>query len=148
MPDQVGAAFELQGVTVPIERILPVKRIVTDPKKNSTFRRVQSSIREVGLIEPLIVFPQGNGKNCSYSLLDGHVRLEAMKQLGHAEVPCLISTDDEAYTYNHKVNSVPPIQQHFMIMRAIENGVSEARIAKALDVDVASIRQKRDLLNG
>jgi hypothetical protein len=35
-----------------------------------------------------------------------------------------------------------------MILRAIQNGVSEERIARALCVDVHSIRQKRDLLNG
>ena len=35
-----------------------------------------------------------------------------------------------------------------MILRAIKNGVSEDRIARSLDVDVASIRQKRDLLDG
>lgn len=64
------------------------------------------------------------------------------------EVFCLVSTDDEGYTYNHKVNRLPPIQEHFMILRAIENGVSEERIAKALSVDVSRIRQKRDLLNG
>lgn len=149
MGDKVTTAFDLQGVTLALDRILPLKRVVSDPKKNSTFRRVLSSIREVGLIEPLIVYPQGGGgKGCNYSLLDGHCRLEAMKQLGFAEAPCLISTDDEAYTYNHKVNVVPPIQEHFMIIKAIENGVSEARIAKALDVDVVSIRQKRDMLNG
>jgi hypothetical protein len=33
-------------------------------------------------------------------------------------------------------------------MRAINNGVSESRMAKALDLDVAAIRQKRDLLDG
>jgi RepB plasmid partitioning protein len=100
------------------------------------------------LIEPLIVHPQGAGKASNYSLLDGHTRFEALKKLGFERVPCLISTEDEAYTYNHKVNVVPPIQEHFMIMKAIANGVSEERIARALDVDVASIRHKRDLLNG
>lgn len=35
-----------------------------------------------------------------------------------------------------------------MIMRAIKNGVSEARIARSLDVDVNTIRQKRDMLDG
>jgi hypothetical protein len=33
-----------------------------------------------------------------------------------------------------------------MILKAIERGVSEERIAKALDVDVAHIRRKRRLL--
>ena len=35
-----------------------------------------------------------------------------------------------------------------MILKAIRHGVSEERIAKVLKVDVAIIRQKRDLLNG
>src|SRR5690606_34853444 len=35
-----------------------------------------------------------------------------------------------------------------MILRAIKNGVSEPRIARSLNVDVATIRQKRDLLDG
>lgn len=147
MADPLRAAFDPHGVHIPVDRILPMKQVVADPKKNSTFRRILASIREVGLIEPLIVYPQG-GKANNYSLLDGHLRLEALKQLGFETIPCLISNEDEAYTYNHKVNIVPPIQEHFMIMKAIENGVSEERIARALDVDVAQIRQKRDLLNG
>jgi hypothetical protein len=61
---------------------------------------------------------------------------------------CLIATDDEAFTYNHKVNRIAPIQEHFMIMKALGNGVSEQRIATTLNVDVGAIRQKRDLLNG
>ena len=35
-----------------------------------------------------------------------------------------------------------------MIMRALERGVSEQRIARALNVDVPRIRQKRRLLDG
>jgi hypothetical protein len=35
-----------------------------------------------------------------------------------------------------------------MILKATRNGLSEERIAKVLRVDVASIKQKRDLLNG
>src|SRR5271154_1966100 len=54
----------------------------------------------------------------------------------------------EACTYNHKVSRVAPIQEHFMIMKAIEQGVSEERIAATLDIDVGRIRQKRDLLVG
>jgi RepB plasmid partitioning protein len=35
-----------------------------------------------------------------------------------------------------------------MILKAIERGVSEERIAKALNVDVPTIRRKRQLLDG
>jgi hypothetical protein len=47
-----------------------------------------------------------------------------------------------------KVSRLSAIQEHFMILRAIKNGVAESRIARALNIDVASIRQKRDLLEG
>jgi ParB-like chromosome segregation protein Spo0J len=81
-------------------------------------------------------------------LLDGHLRFEVLKEIGQKEVFCLVSTDDEAFTYNHKVNRISPIQEHFMILRAIEKGVLEERIAKTLNVDIAKIRQKRNLLEG
>jgi len=35
-----------------------------------------------------------------------------------------------------------------MILKAIKSGISEERIAKVLNIDIATIRQKRDLLNG
>jgi hypothetical protein len=71
-----------------------------------------------------------------------------MKRQGVTEALCLIATDDEAYTYNHKVNRLAPIQEHFMIMKALEHGVPEHRIAATLDVNVAAIRQKQNLLTG
>jgi hypothetical protein len=83
-----------------------------------------------------------------FSLLDGHTRLEVLKTLGHTEARCLVSADDEAYTYNKRVNRVATIQEHVMILKAIKNGVSEERIAKVLNVNVSKIRATRDLLEG
>lgn len=142
--------FEMEGMTLPIDRILPVKQITKSMKESNKYFSVLASIREVGVIEPPIVYPaKGNdGGDQQYLLLDGHIRISALRRLGHKSVFCLISTDDESYTYNHKVNRLAPIQEHFMIVKAIEKGVSEERIAKTLDVDVASIRKKRNLLDG
>lgn len=81
-------------------------------------------------------------------MLDGHLRIEALKELGHTSVTCLISSDDESFTYNKHVNRLSPIQESRMILRAIERGVPEAKIAKALNVDIDNIRQKRNMLNG
>ena len=64
------------------------------------------------------------------------------------DVVCLISTDDEAFTYNKRVNRLAMIQEHRMILKAVERGVPEERIAKALNVDVQSIARKRRLLEG
>lgn len=133
------------GIVLPIADILPIKQVNPWIKSSQKYQQVLASVREVGIIEPLIVFPQSDGK---YLLLDGHIRLEVLKNIGESQVRCLISTDDETYTYNKRVNRMATIQEHTMILKAIRSGVSEERIAKVLKVDVASIRQKRDLLTG
>lgn len=147
MAKQVRIGFDPSGVVVPLCNLLPTKQLKPVVKTSQKYQQILASVREVGVIEPLIVFPH-NGKTGTYLLLDGHVRLEVLKELGQAHARCLIATDDEAYTYNKRVNRLATIQEHVMILKAIKSGLSEDRIAKALNVDVASIRQKRDLLDG
>jgi len=143
-------AFDPTGMMVPIQQILPVRVVRPDMRKGRQYLRLFASIREMGVIEPLMVYPQemsGSGER-RFTLLDGHFRLDVLKELGRTEAFCLIAKDDESFTYNHKVNRMAPIQEHFMILRAIENGVAEERIAASLSVDVKAIRIKRDLLVG
>jgi hypothetical protein len=64
------------------------------------------------------------------------------------EVRCLIADDDEGYTYNKRINRLATIQEHLMIVRAIDRGVSEEKLAKALSLDIKSIRRRRALLVG
>jgi len=143
----VSMAFRPEGATIKVDKILPVRKIKPSTKKTKKYRQIFTSIKEVGIIEHLVVYPQDN-KSGSYLLLDGHLRLEVLKDIKQEEAPCLISTDDEGFTYNHKINRISSIQEHFMILNAIEKGVSEERIAKALNVNIAKIREKRDLLKG
>ncbi|HKN75994.1 MAG TPA: plasmid partitioning protein RepB C-terminal domain-containing protein [Candidatus Acidoferrum sp.] len=145
MAKQVPIAFDPKGLIVAISNILPLKQVKTSIRVTQKYQQVLASVREVGIIEPLIIFPQ---KGDMYLLLDGHVRLEVLKQIGETHARCLIATDDETYTYNKRINRMATIQEHTMILKATRNGVSEERIARVLRVDVASIRQKRDLLNG
>jgi RepB plasmid partitioning protein/ParB-like nuclease domain len=147
MSKPVFMAFDPQGMMLPVVDILPLKQLKFPMKSSQKYQQVLASVREIGVIEPLIVFPQ-KGQPDTYMLLDGHIRLEVLKQLGQSHARCLISTDDETYTYNKRVNRMATIQEHAMILKATKNGVSEERIARVLKVDVASIRQKRDLLNG
>jgi hypothetical protein len=79
--------------------------------------------------------------------MDGHTRLEILAATGATTAKCLLSNDNESYTYNKRVNHIPPIAQHHMILKALAH-VSEDRIAKALNVSVDRIRAKRDLLKG
>jgi ParB-like chromosome segregation protein Spo0J len=147
MSRQLPIAFDPHGLIVPITSIVPLKQVKGSIKSSQKYQQVLSSVREVGIIEPLVVFPQ-NGKSEIFMLLDGHIRLEVLRELGETNARCLIATDDETYTYNKRMNRMATIQEHNMILKATRNGVSQERIAKVLKVDVATIRQKRDLLNG
>lgn len=51
-----------------------------------------ASIEEYGLLQPLLVTPDGGG----YTILAGHRRHAALKALGHAEAPCVVVDADEA----------------------------------------------------
>lgn len=150
MANNVRMAFDPAGAMLRVDRILPVRIVRPETRKSPQFQRLLASIRELGIIEPLMVHPAPgpDGDQQRYTLLDGHTRLEIAKELGQAEVFCLVANDDEGFTYNHKVNKVAPIQEHFMIMKALQSGVPEDRIATTLNVDVGAIRMKRDLLNG
>jgi hypothetical protein len=64
------------------------------------------------------------------------------------EVRCLIADDDEGYTYNKRINRLATIQEHLMIVRAVDRGVSEEKLAKALNLDIKSIKRRRALLVG
>jgi len=148
--EAVKMAFDPKGMMVPIGHILPVRTVSPEKRKGQQYLRLFASIREIGVIEPLIIYPQtaAGSRESRYTLLDGHFRLDVLKELGRTEAFCLIAKDDEAFTYNHKVNRMAPIQEHFMILRALEHGVAEERIAATLSVDVRAIRNKRDLLTG
>jgi hypothetical protein len=141
----VQAAFERQIVILPLDIIVPQKVVTKGQREGDFYRHITASLKHIGLIEPLIVYPRGPG---DYLLLEGHVRLDILKTLGITEVKCLLSTDDEAYTYNRHVNYIPAVAQHFMLLEALKSGLTEERIAAALDVSLESIRLKRDMLNG
>lgn len=147
MNRNVTLACKPEISTIPVASILPLKQLTASVKKTRKYQCIAASIREIGIIEPLVVFPQPDQQSL-YMLLDGHIRLQIIKEESQDTVECLVATDDEAFTYNHKVNRLSAIQEHFMIRRAIKKGASEERIAKSLNVDVASIRKKRDLLEG
>lgn len=147
MPPPKAPGFETNLQHVPIAAILPVKQLPVTVPKSQKYAQIAASMREVGLIEPLVV-ARAPGQDGTFILLDGHVRLHVLKEMGADAVTCLVATDDESFTYNKRISRLATIQEHKMILRAVERGVPEARIAAALNVDVALIRRKRTLLKG
>lgn len=146
-PKSVAIAFEQDCIMVAIADLLPVKMLPTTLKSGQKYRQIAASIREVGLVEPPVV-ARDPGQPGKYLLLDGHVRIEVLKDIGSTGVECLVATDDEAFTYNKRISRLSAVQEHKMIRRAIDRGVSEEKIAKALDINPQSVRRKVRLLDG
>ena len=143
----VTMAFEKIQLRIAIADIQPLKLVSDVVKGTAKYAQIAASIREVGIVEPPVV-ARDRSEPGKYFLLDGHSCIQVLKDMGETDVVCLVSTDDEAFTYNKHVNRIAPIQEHRMILKAVERGVSQERIAKALNVDVQSIRRKRHLLDG
>lgn len=143
----VTMAFEEATLRIEIYSILPLREVAPKVRKSVKYLQIAASIRELGVIEPPVVVRDAKDRTL-FHLLDGHLRLEILKERGDHEVVCLIATDDEAYTYNRRVSRIAIIQEHKMILNAVRNGVSEERLARALNVNIANIRSKRRLLAG
>ena len=145
--NQPALGFIPEPITLPLDRILPSRRLPEGVLTSRKFKQIVSSIEAIGLIEPLSV-GKADKNTGQHILLDGHIRLMALQRLGFTDAPCLIATDDESYTYNNRINRISTIQEHFMICRTVERGVSPERLAKALDVDISYIHKKVGLLVG
>ncbi len=139
--------FIPEPITLALERILPSRKTPEGLNTSRKFKQIMASMEAVGLIEPLSV-GKADKNTGQHILLDGHMRLLALRQLGYVDAPCLIATDDESYTYNNRINRISSIQEHHMLRRAVERGVSPERLAKALNVDISQIHKKVSLLEG
>jgi ParB-like chromosome segregation protein Spo0J len=143
----VKAAFEGRLIILPTEAVISVREPSEKMRESAKYRRIAQSIAEVGVIEPLVVARPAAGET-RYLLLNGNIRFAILVERGEADVRCLVSSDDEAFTYNKRINRLATIQEHYMIVRALKRGVSEEKLARALNVDVKAIKRKRLMLDG
>ena len=128
-----------EGLDVPLIRLRPLRdRKITKRE----FDRILSSIKAVGLLEPLVVYPEGD----DYVILDGVQRYRALLEMGVDMAPCIIGNQREAFTGNRMVNRVSPVQEHRMIEKSLAE-VDEASIAAALGISTVAYRLKKTLLN-
>lgn len=146
-PRTVTTAFSDSTVRVALGDLHPLRPVTDGVRRTRKYSQIIASVREIGMVEPLMVAPDRKAVG-KYIVLDGHLRLEVLKELGEEDALCLVAADDEAYTYNNQINRLAIIQEHKMILRAIERGVPEDRLATALNVKIDNIRRKRRLLDG
>ena len=140
-------AFELRKIQLPLEDILPMRLVKDTEKEAYRYKAILGSIPDTGLVEPLVVYPQKDTPG-KYMLKNGHLRYFALKDLGKTEADCIIATDDECYTYNARISRLPPIQEHKMIVKAVNNGVSPERLAVVLNMPLRVVQASINLLKG
>jgi hypothetical protein len=143
----IKLAFESDGIHLQLSQLVPLKTTRPDTKESKKYAQILRSVKAIGLVEAPVVSRDPTNPG-TFFLLDGHLRIEALKDLGIDQVECLVATDDETYTYNKRINRLVPVQEHRMVVRAIQRGVPEEQIAEALGLEVTSVRRRARMLDG
>jgi hypothetical protein len=128
----------VRGVDISIVKLFP-RHERKVPKKYR--QRIEASVRAVGLIDPLIVFPLENG----YEILDGALRYRILLDLGIESVPCLIHNTRDGFTGNRMVNQLSASQEMRMLRKSLEE-LDEKTIANALGMQGIGHRLNKGLL--
>ena len=131
-PQKLPQAFNTNIVDLPLDRLLPSRAMSKGIETTRKYAQIKSSIQEIGLIEPVAI-TTADPKTGLHIILDGHLRVQVVRDLGIASITCLRAKDDEGYTYNKRVNRLATVQE---------------RLARVLDINMVSLHRKRNLLEG
>ena len=141
------AAFESQPVMLELNALDSSRALPNTATSGKKFLQILASIAKIGLVEPLIVV-RVEDREKSFRILDGRLRVEALRRLGVSQALCIIATDDESYTYNKHISRLTSAQDARMIAKAIERGVPRERIASVLGIEVGTVKRRSSLLDG
>ncbi len=76
-------------------KLIPSKELLENVKLSHKYHQIVTSIESLGIIEPIIVFYDKDKD--AIKILDGHLRVEALKDLGLEKAPCILSSIDNAF---------------------------------------------------
>src|SRR3546814_6941371 len=94
-------ALPISSLRIPLGQIQLLRTMPEPMRRSVKYGQIAASIREVGIIEPPVVV-RLPGKEERYRLLDGHMRIDVLKERGDKDVACLVATDDEAIIYKDR----------------------------------------------
>jgi hypothetical protein len=129
-----------EALDIPIIRLRPLRERTISKRD---YDRIAASIKAVGLLEPLVVYPEGE----DYLILDGVQRYRILLEMGIEVVPCILGKEREAFTCNRMVNRLSPLQEHRMIKTSLDKKLDEQTIANALGTAGIGHRLKEALLS-
>jgi hypothetical protein len=108
---------------------------------NSHIDALSESIESYGQLEPITITQHKDG----YRILNGHARVEAIKNLGGDSVFCMLINlvDDDAayypYLLNQK-NDLDDLEISYYIDRLLASGIKEKTIEKKLGLDISEYK--------
>jgi ParB family transcriptional regulator, chromosome partitioning protein len=125
----------------PQVREIPISRLVLlrERRVSPRFRaELEASLREKGLLDPLIVLPLGevSYEDVSYEVRDGAIRYQILLEMGVETVPCVLE-DELTDTSRGKLGLVEELR---MLRGALED-LDEETIARALAVEERDDRE-------
>lgn len=150
MPKRDRHAYdERQFVNVPLDQLNLGPNIRTDPGDIAT---LVESIREIGILEPIICCPTEDGKGVE--VLCGQRRAAAAREAGLTVVPCVVRarpTDVERVflqlVENAERKDMSPVEHGDTFRTLMENGYTTNGIATALGRSVSWV-QDRSMVAG
>lgn len=87
-------------------------------------------------------------ENGEHKILDGHLRIEALKDLEITHAHCLISPVEDTYSYNKRVNHLTILQEQRMLQKAVESGVSVEKLCAVLGLSQGIINTRLRISEG
>jgi len=149
----LGDAKAVEGeevVGVPLEQVASGSHQPRTRFDESRLTELAASIRESGVLQPIIVRPAGNG----YEIVAGERRARAARLAGLTEVPALVRpyTDEEALVLslveNVQRDDLNPIDKAVAYRRLVAHlGTTQSEVAKRLGLDPSSISNMIRLLD-
>ena len=132
---------------IPVDSIIVNPKIIAREKIDEEFvNELKESIKEVGLLNPIVVRPAKDGK---YEIIDGLHRFIAAKKLGWKDIEANIVnlSDVDALIYsitnNIQRKQMDPMEEAQAILKLInEYGLTETEVAKRLGKSVTWVSQR------
>ena len=81
----VKLAFERDIVVLRLDQIVPLKSLRPGAKESKKYAQILCSVRAIGLVEAPVVTPDPK-RSDSYFLLDGLIRIEALRDSGRVKL--------------------------------------------------------------
>ena len=145
-----GAAQEQGLLEVPVAAIAPNPRQPRADFPEETLAALARSIREVGVLQPVVVRPRDGG----YELVAGERRLRAARLAGLASIPAIVREGDdteslrEALIENIHREDLAPLELAAAFQELLEElGVTQETLAERLGYSRAHIANTIRLLS-